>query len=498
MITIDFAQYPQRLARAFYSIEKRGLLVDTSALENLKNYILDEIDKNCDKLEGILGQPVAACKEPESGRRNVKAVAKDRNIKQDAVLNIASPKQLISLLENGGIKIPKKRVKTEDGYRMKESLDEESLLRIAMYNSQLKFPDIILSIRELNKMLGTYVGIKLYNNTLYTHYKVNGTDTGRRSAEENCFGYGGNGQNIPKHSALGRMLRSCLIARPGHILIEADQKGAEDWLVQGIIVDNGGSRRGLDELLSGINRHARLAGRIFNLDEKEIKKNKDAGMKYEIQYFCGKKTRHAGNYGMQEDTMSAAMLKEAHLNMPPAYTKWLLSKFHEIEPDIKGKFHAYVERELCNNRKLITPLGRERVFFDLRPGSSNSDVFRKAYAYIPQSSVGDNTGFAIIWLEERGYRVLADNHDAVLLEVRDNDEDILDAVQALKNSFHRVMRFPNGTEIEIPTEIQLGYNMRDLKGLPDCLDMASLRNILLPLRTTLLRHISTPGGSQQL
>ena len=493
---LEFAHYSQRLARAFYKVEQRGLLVDQPKLEKLRSHILDEIDARCDECETILGGAVAACEKPESGRRNAKAVAADRGLRKTDVINIGSPQQLISIFEARGIKIPKKRSSKKNGVYVagKQSLDEEALLRITLDNQQDKLPGLILKIRELNKMRGTYVDTKLYNNQLFCAYKVTGTETGRRSSQENCFGFGTNGQNIPKHTHLGLLFRECLRARPGHIFIEGDQKGAEDWLVQGIIVDQGGIHDGLDDLLSGTNRHAKLAGRLFNLDPKEVKRYKGAGEKYEIQYYCGKKTRHAGNYGMAADRMSIVLLVEAGLNMPPAYTEWLLKQFHSIEPDIQGKFQAYVEHELNTTRRLVTPLGRERVFFDLRPGSNNADTYRKAYAFIPQSSVGDNTGMAICQLVESGYPVIQDNHDAITLEVLDNDEAILDGIRALERSFDRTMRFPNGTEVNIPIEFQVGYNLKDLVQCPEPCDMDGLRVILQPLRASLIPQQTTIAG----
>ena len=496
MNSLDFAHYSQRLARALYQVEQRGILVDTAKLARLRGEILDEIDARCDECETILGGAVASCEKPESGRRNVRAVAAARNLRKADVINIGSPQQLISIFEARGIKIPKKRGTTKNGVYTagKQSLDEEALLRIALDNTQDKLPGLILKVRELNKMRGTYVDTKLYNSTLYCGYKVTGTETGRRSSQENLFGYGTNGQNIPKHTHLGLAYRECLRARPGHVFVEGDQKGAEDWLVQGIIVDNGGDSAGLTDLLSGTNRHAKLAARLFGLDAGQVKKFKGAGEKYEIQYYCGKKTRHAGNYGMAADRFSVVMLVEAGLNMPVPYTTWLLKNFHSIEPDIQGVFHKYIEHELNSTRRLVTPIGRERIFFDLRPGSSNADTYRKAYAFIPQSGVGDNTGLAICWLVEHGYPVVQDNHDAVTLEVLDNDEAILDGICAIDRAFDRTLRFPKGTEIKIPIEFQVGYNLKEMMGCPDKPNMDSLRDTLRQLRDTRIARITTSSG----
>ena len=490
---LEFHYHTQKLAQSFYEVEHHGFLVDQARLGKLRSSIFDEIDIACDKVANEIGKPVAACDKPDGGRRNVRDIAESLGIKTkdraSSILNLASPKQLIELFEGRGIKIPTKRGK--GGKPGKQSLDEEALLRITLNNAKDPLPNLILKVRELNKIRGTYVETKLLNDTLYCSYRVTGTDTGRRSSQENVFGYGTNSQNLPKHTELGKQFLECLIARPGHIFIEGDQKGAEDWVVQAIIVDNGGPPTGMQELIHGTNRHRKLASYLFGKPESEIDK---AG----IYYYAGKKTRHAGNYGMQADRMSVVILVETGLNMPPAYTGWLLKKFHEFEPAIQGVFHKCVEAQVNSTRTLTTPLGRERVFFDLRPGSNNADTYRKAYAYIPQSTVGDNTGMAINILADSGYYIVADKHDSIVLEVEDNPAAIVDGINALRHAFDRKIVFPHGTTINIPIEMSVGYNMKDMIECPEPATQTGLLPLLQRLRNTPAPQTTTTTGQPQL
>ena len=64
-----------------------------------------------------------------------------------------------AIFEARGIKVPKKRGAKKNGVYVagKQSLDEEALLRIALDNQQDKLQGLILKVRELNKMRGTYV-----------------------------------------------------------------------------------------------------------------------------------------------------------------------------------------------------------------------------------------------------------------------------------------------------------------------------------------------------
>ena len=141
----------------------------------------------------------------------------------------------------------------------------------------------------------------------------------------------------------------------------------------------------------------------------------------------------------------------------------LLDKLHKLEPQIRGVFQNYVEQELITKHKLSTPLGRVRDFLALRSYSDNSKVFRDAYSYIPQSTVGDNTGLAILFLEKESPGiVIADHHDAVGVETDDEIDKIVSTVGLIQDSFHRVLQFYNGYSVEIGIEFELGYSLGEM------------------------------------
>jgi uracil-DNA glycosylase family 4 len=476
-----YTDYAIRRARAFHRIESRGILVDKTKLSALRDWVLREIDKNCKEAENAIGRPVVAakCSNPrhsKSCKCQVKSAAGSLWTTDD-VLNLASPKQLITEFARLKIKIPAKRG------RKTPSVDEIALRKIIIAQPSQPLPLLILNVRELNKMKGTNIDAKLLNNTLYCSYVPTATLTGRSGSRINSLGYGTNLQNITKHSELGLRYRECLIARPGTVLVSCDQKGAEDWIVQGIIADVSGHRRGLDELLAGINRHRKLAAFLFSKPEAMIDK---AGM----DYFLAKKTRHAANYSMQAETMTDALLKEG-MNIPKQVCEWLLLKFHEREPEIRGVFHRYIQEKLKSERKLITPFGRERIFFGLRPFSNNEDIFRQGYAQIPQSTVADNTGMAMLYLEDNGFKVIAENHDALTLEVLDSDGEVVKAVNALDKAFNRIVRFENGLEVRIEVEIEVGYDLSRTVTIGDHRVDRSILDALHKARSQRLSYMAT-------
>ena len=436
-----YENYEMPLARAFHEIDRRGVLVDTQRLQNFVTSLDADLQTACQKIEASIKLRVIP-----KGIKGAKTPA--------GTLNLSSPKQLIEVLTKQlGIKL-KKDWKTKS-----ESTGEEALNEAYAQTNNPVLKEI-LRVRELNKIKGTYAEATLLDSVLYCSYSVTGTVTGRRSSRETIFtsakghSIGTNTQNLPKQSELGKRFRECIIARPGKIFLSCDQSQAEDWVVCAIIADVSGKTEGLDELKKGIDRHKRLATQIFQKSEAECGKGT-------MFRFMGKKTRHAGNYGMKAPKMAVELAKEG-FSLGVKYCDTLLERFHAFEPEIRNSFQSSVENSIRISRILKTPIGRERYFFGLRPDADNSKIFKEAFSYIPQSTVGDNTGLAILYCEreEPGY-VVMDGHDSVTLEVEDSFESVYEGIELLQNSFDRIITFPNGTQIKIPVEFEIGYDLRD-------------------------------------
>jgi len=217
----------------------------------------------------------------------------------------------------------------------------------------------------------------------------------------------------------------------------------------------------------------------------------------------GKKTRHAGNYGMKAPKMAVELAKEG-FSLGVKYCETLLERFHAYEPEIRNSFQSSVEDSIRRTRTLTTPVGRSRYFFGLRPDADNSKIYKEAFSYIPQSTVGDNTGLSILFCENNDPgKVIMDTHDAVTLEVEDEESEILASLRLLEESFNREFTFPNGTKITIPIEFTLGYDLKnemelDLKTCRGDLKtgLANTYPLLLQLRN--LPYPSYSGAPLQL
>jgi len=252
------------------------------------------------------------------------------------------------------------------------------------------------------------------------------------------------------------MYRRCLVARPGNIFLMVDQISAEDWPVSALAQN----LTALAELRSGKDRHTGLASMLFNIP---LASRTPEQWKESMERYLGKKTRHASNYDMKEGRMSDALAQEG-FSFTTAQCGLLLGRMAVIDPNIKGVFHKYVQDTLNKTRTLTTPFGRERQFLGLRPNDSNHTIFKEAYSFIPQSTVGDNTGFAVLRMETdyapKERAIVQEGHDSIVQDVRADPETVYKYLLRVQTAFSRIIKFHNGIEVEIPVEAEVGFDFQ--------------------------------------
>jgi hypothetical protein len=372
--------------------------------------------------------------------------------------------RLLTKLKDLGYEVPKISKKNEDGdYESMESTAELVLRKLILKN-QFNYPGgdpaikSILKVREYSKLKESYLNARLFRRDglwlWLSNYNTAGTTSGRRSCRKHTFGYGGNSQTFPKHSDIAHLARRCYIARPGNILLMVDQVSAEDWPVSALAENSAA----LTELRSGTDRHTKLASELFEIP---IDSKTKSEWKESLERYLGKKTRHATNYDEGAGMMSESLIKEG-LYYPVPKCQALLSRMGLLDPNIKNIFHKWVQTQLSKHHMLVTPLGRERQFLNVRPNDDNSSAFKEAYAFIPQSTVGDNTGFAVLKLEtdspinER--RIVQEGHDSIVQDIPEDVETVYKHLLRVAGAFKRTLVFHNGISLEIPIEGELGYD----------------------------------------
>jgi len=454
MIERVTSQYEHALQAVYWHIANRGIRVDTNELRRGRHIVDAEIVRNLAIASTQWGIKVYIGAENAPEER-------DGSVNLNASQGKSS---FLNKLKDLGYEVPKITKKNEEGdYEQKFSAGELALQKMLATN-QFNYPGgdpairAVLKIRELGKLRSAYFNARLLQRGedyfFLSNYNVAGTLSGRRSSRKHTFGFGNNGQNFPKHSEVAPYFRKALTARPGNVLLMVDQVQAEDWPVSALAYN----LRALEELRNGLDRHTHLASAIFGIP---ISSRTTQEWKDSIERYLGKKTRHASNYDMGPGRMSDALAQEGH-SIGTAQCKVLLDKVAALDPSVKGVFHKYVQDCISSSRLLVTPFGRERQILGARPEDNNSSVFKEAYSFIPQSTVGDNTGFTVLLLEteippeERA--VIQEGHDSVVQDIPSTVEGIYKCLLRTALYFKRTIRFHNGIEIEIPIEAELGYN----------------------------------------
>jgi hypothetical protein len=452
------SRYEHSLQAAYYNIGNRGVRVDLARVNEAKAIVDAEVARQLAIASNLWG-----CKVFIGAENNPKEL-KDGPFSGAVNLNATQGKyRLLDKLTALGYKVPKIAKKNEDGdYEAKEST-AELVLRKILLADQFGYPGgdpaikAILKVREYSKLKESYLNARFYKRGQdyfwLSNYNVAGTTTGRRSCRKHTFGYGGNSQTFPKHSDIAHLARRCYVARPGNLFLTVDQISAEDWPVSALSQNHSA----LAELRGGVDRHTKLASELFNipLGSKTKKEWKES-----LERYLGKKTRHATNYDERAGMMSESLIKEGFF-YPIGQCKTLLDRMGVLDPNVKGIFHKFIQEQIKTKRTLTTPFGRERQFLSARPNDENSSIFKEAYAYIPQSVVGDNTGFTVLKLESdypvNERFIVQEGHDSIALDIDADAGNVFKHLLRLQSCFTRSITFHNGITVEIPIEAEVGF-----------------------------------------
>ncbi len=189
----------------------------------------------------------------------------------------------------------------------------------------------------------------------------------------------------------------------------------------------------------------------------------------EDRRFLGKTGRHAMAYGEGKHKLMLSTNSDARkfgidVSISEKQAGQILQTLHGRSPKIRAVYHRDVIQALeCNNnRRLINPYGRARTFY----GRWGDDLFREAYAQIPQSTVPDHLKHAGLRLHDKHTRLqfLKEDHDGFLFQVPIREAErwakiIKDEIE-VPIDFSRCS-LPRGI-LTIPCEIKTGYNYKDM------------------------------------
>ena len=286
--------------------------------------------------------------------------------------------------------------------------------------------ELILEIRKIRKTRTTYIDSETHNDgCLRTSVRImlesGRTATGILKPPITNRNMGMAFQTITKHGDIGSDLRGMLVPDEGYIFIEPDLSQAEARVVAVLARDE----KLLKMFSFGVDIHpvtfAWMEGRsvpfldaffLVSCEQecKRLAREINAVLKLcttDLQRQSGKKSRHAGHYDMGKHEASVQM------GVPEIVAGKFLQTFHRSNPNIKGVFHEEIKQFLAkNNRTLTSPHGRVRQFLN----KWGDDLFKEAYAQIPQATVSDQVKFAMIRIERRApwLEILEESHDSFL------------------------------------------------------------------------------------
>lgn len=369
-------------------------------------------------------------------------------------INFNSSKQVIQLLYFDLKLEPQfKRRKSKEQTRVM-TVDKKAMLRLARMYSNHPWLTKILDYKKQLKLLNFLEAEPSPTERYHTSYNITGSakeDEGRKSfgrwssSESIILSYGsGNLQNVPPTA------RKMFRADEGKIFVQADMKQAEAVVVAHLIGDVKLQQffhkafTSSKEEAANYDVHKLTASTMFNIPYEQVTPD--------IRKI-GKTLRHACSYSAGPQVVAD------QLGVDLKSAKSLLAMYHKASPLLKV-WYSIIQEELKRTRCLVTPLGRKHRFLDLW----GDTLFRSAYSFKPQSTVGDflNESMKILY-DRHGTEIdiMMQLHDAIYTQCDDNQS----AVDRTMNMMHDCMVRPikiGFEEFIIEVDFKTGYYWGDL------------------------------------
>jgi DNA polymerase I len=295
------------IVRILRKMEQAGLKLDTARLHEIS----ERVKAEADTLE-----------------REIFELAEEE-------FTLGSPKQLEEILF-GKLGLSRKR-------RGKTGYSTDARVLQAIRDEHAVIPKIE-RWRELTKLAQTYLDalpqLIAEDGRLHTTFNQTAATTGRLSSNNP------NLQNIPIRTALGREIRACFIAEPGHLLVSADYSQVELRLLAHIAGEDV-----LKEIFRrGEDVHTATACRVFGVTPDQI----DPGMRSKAKMI---------NYGIVYGLSAYGMADR--LDIPQSEADEFIQRYLAGFPAV-GKFIEETIAQGTEHGYVSTLFGRRRQVPELR------------------------------------------------------------------------------------------------------------------------------------
>lgn len=441
-------QFDMALQRPVFAMYRRGIKVDLAKRAELSELAQQEWDRHQLNLNKVAGTEV----------------------------NVNSPKQMQWLFyKELGLPVRRKndqgksKITTdEDALRSLMAFTNDKISKLVQEDAKYRWIRCLLAlkltlkIRGIRKLKSSYYDVDIdRDDRARTEIAVGGTETMRFSHSKTAWDTGLNLATVP------HKVRRVFIADDGYELAEFDLNRGESWVYTFLSMD--------PELLrihlSGGDFHSETASAIQSafggagMTPQEIAKLAKSGDEfgYRIRYL-GKKVNHASAYRMGPFRAAEVINEEEDdtgITVMPGQMKKAQALWRRKYMGVEGTWWNGIDRELENNRRLVTPYGRVRDFY----GFMNDHLKKEATAHVPQSTSVDylNIGMLRVYNElvskkAYGLELLHQNHDSILVQypIEYRDEVIPEVITRLTSSV-----IINGEKVSIPVEGMHGQNWGD-------------------------------------
>jgi DNA polymerase I-like protein with 3'-5' exonuclease and polymerase domains len=390
-----YYNYMMRKHKFYLGMENTGFAVDLAKKRELSKRYTDMAKEVHDKITRLVGHEVNVASYPQMFELLYKEL-KFKAMKR----NPTSEDTIVALLGN--------HAKTKDKKDILESILEE---------------------RRIRNQKSRYINFSPdYDGRCKSSFNISATETCRSSTSilkkpVRPKKIGLAFHTISKHGRLAKDIRSMFIPDKGTVFVSVDSSQAEARVVAVLSED-----WELLEAFDKVDIHRRTAGLIFSYTKDLILKTSEVPVvdileKDGPERFCGKKTRHAGNYDMGKNRFMVEFNTDAQkFDIGMSISEWragqMLDLFHRASPKIRGKFHQDIINCLQNTRALIDPFGGVRIF----NGRMDNELYKEGYANIPQRTVGHLVQGAALKIDDElngdiEKKWISENHDSLLMQV---------------------------------------------------------------------------------
>ena len=397
-----YEQVERPLTIVLYEMEKQGICVNESALNEFSKKYSAELKELTEKICQLAGE----------------------------IFNINSTQQLGKILFEK-LKIGDGAKKNKASKSYKTTAEE-----LEKYADDYEIVRLVLRYRQVQKLNSTYVeGFKplIKDGKVHTTFSQVKTETGRLSS------YNPNLQNIPVRTQEGKELRKLFIASEGNVLLDADYSQIELRL----LAHFSGCKELIQAYCNNEDIHSLTASQVFDVPLDSVTSEL-------------RRSAKAVNFGIIYGISAFGLSKD--LNISAKKAQEYIDKYFESYSEVKNYMNSNVSTatQLGYTQTL---LGRRRVINELKSSNYNVRSFgERAAMNMPlQGTSADIIKLAMIGVANK----LKEGKFEAKLVLQVHDELIIDCPQKEIEAVSQLLKneMENAVTLHVPMSVDVGIGI---------------------------------------